>query len=112
MAYLEQLGEQYGRTLARTFSAARVPLGAPAKTPAQVGKDVGNQVRRAPRRPRTFRPVTANPNVIAGAMVRYRQGRGTFDAEVIRVDEVTRMATLQRTADGKRVLRPLDRVYT
>lgn len=96
--FFEQLGETYGRQLAKTLQPRR------------------NEVRGAPTRPTSpkralTRPARARRSVVAGAIVRYRQGRGTFEAEVIRVDQVSQMATLQRTLDGKRVLRPLDRVY-
>jgi hypothetical protein len=44
-------------------------------------------------------------------VVRYRQGRGFFDARIVRFDQVTKMITLERLADGKRLVRPASKVY-
>lgn len=104
----EQMGEAFGRTLAARMAPRRAPAveaANPRPTPA---------ARQASRRsaPRAagaaVKPVKG---LTAGALVTYRQGRGTFDAEVIRIDELSKMVTLQRTLDGKRVIRPADRVY-
>lgn len=98
--YFEQLGESYGRTLAKSL---RLPPPPPARNAV-----VAPLARRAVR---VLRPARAGSGIVVGAQVRYRQGRGTFDAEVIRVDAITGTATLQRISDGKRVVRPLDRIY-
>jgi len=45
-----------------------------------------------------------------GAQVLYRQGRGTFLARVVSVNRRESKATVERTSDGKRVTRPLDKL--
>jgi len=46
----------------------------------------------------------------AGDSVRYRQGRGTFFARVVSVDARAGKATVERSTDGKRVVRPFDKL--
>ena len=41
----------------------------------------------------------------------YRQGRGTFAAKVVRIDDKRDAAVLERFSDGKRLRRPLAKVY-
>jgi len=41
----------------------------------------------------------------AGDVVAYKQGRGTFQATVIELDEITGLLVLERASDGKRILR-------
>ena len=50
-------------------------------------------------------------NMRAGQQVEYRQGRGTFAATVVRIDEKRGAAVLERLSDGKRLQRPLAKVY-
>jgi len=45
-------------------------------------------------------------------IVRYRQGRGSFEARIVRFDSETKMLTLERLSDGLRVLRPASKVYS
>jgi len=45
-----------------------------------------------------------------GQAVSYKQGRGTFDAKVLEIDEPTGLMTLQRLGDGKKVVRPASKV--
>lgn len=45
-------------------------------------------------------------------IVRYRQGRGTFEARIVSFDRETKMITLERLSDGKRVERPSSKVYS
>jgi len=46
-----------------------------------------------------------------GQTVRYKQGRGIFDAVVEAVDIERNLLTLARTKDNKKVERPADKVY-
>lgn len=108
--FFEQLGEDFGRRLAESLRPKLNAHVAPGRVPRDRRRLVVKRVPAAARA-RAARPIRQNPNIVAGAVVEYRQGRGTFEAEVVRVDAVTGIATLQRTADGKRVLRPVDRIY-
>ena len=45
-----------------------------------------------------------------GQQVTYKQGRGTFEAKVIRINEKTNIVTLQRLSDYGRLTRPADKV--
>jgi hypothetical protein len=45
-----------------------------------------------------------------GQEVRYKQGRGAFNATVKAVDENAKTLTLARVSDGKQVVRPFDKV--
>lgn len=47
----------------------------------------------------------------AGQQVEYRQGRGTFAAKVVRIDDKRSTAVLERLTDGKRLRHPLAKVY-
>jgi hypothetical protein len=47
-----------------------------------------------------------------GQKVRYRQGKGEFEATVLRTDAKAGTVTVQRNKDGKRVTRPADKIYT
>src|SRR5215211_8035882 len=46
-----------------------------------------------------------------GQKVRFKQGRGEFDATVASIDGNTNTLTLKRDRDGKRVERPASKVY-
>lgn len=46
-----------------------------------------------------------------GQAVRYKQGRGVFDATVIGIDAARSLLTLERSMDGKKVERPAAKVY-
>jgi hypothetical protein len=46
-----------------------------------------------------------------GQKVRFKQGRGEFDATVTAIDGSTNTLTLKRDKDGKRVERPASKVY-
>jgi len=117
LPYFEQLGEALGRNLAARMGAARSPapvVVAPSVTgrPARKSKPAARPAaRRATSARRAAPALTSASAPEPGALVSYRQGRGTFAAEVVRVDTFTGVATLQRTKDGKRVVRPLDRIY-
>ncbi|MGC4120513.1 MAG: hypothetical protein QM765_39220 [Myxococcales bacterium] len=45
-----------------------------------------------------------------GQTVSYKQGRGTFDAKVLEIDEATGMMKVQRLSDGKKVVRPASKI--
>ena len=46
-----------------------------------------------------------------GQAVRYKQGRGEFAASVVSIDKDAGTLTLERTKDGKKVVRPAFKVY-
>ena len=46
-----------------------------------------------------------------GQKVRFKQGRGEFEATVTSIDSNTNTLTLKRDRDGKRVERPASKVY-
>jgi ribosomal protein L16/L10AE len=43
--------------------------------------------------------------------VRYRQGRGEFEAKVVEVDTEKNLVTVERAKDGKKVSRPAAKLY-
>ncbi len=45
-----------------------------------------------------------------GQEVRYKQGRGAFNAKVKAVDEKAKTVKVERVSDGKQVARPFDKV--
>ncbi len=47
----------------------------------------------------------------AGQTVRYRQGRGEFEAKVVEIDSATNTVTVERVSDGKQVQRPAAKIY-
>ncbi|TQF08759.1 PspA [Myxococcus llanfairpwllgwyngyllgogerychwyrndrobwllllantysiliogogogochensis] len=54
-------------------------------------------------------PATSVPYA-EGQEVRYKQGRGAFTAKVKAVDEKAKTVTLARVSDGRKVVRPFDKV--
>jgi hypothetical protein len=46
-----------------------------------------------------------------GQLVRYKQGRGEFEAKILKVDLDNDALTIERTSDKKQVVRPADKVY-
>ncbi len=113
-AFFEQLGESLGRRLAARFPVRLQEAPAPAPRPAPAKRVRAQAPRPAPAKTalrRTVRSAAPKGRLTAGDLVSYRQGRGSFSAEVVRVDAISGIVTLQRTNDGKRVVRPLDRVY-
>lgn len=46
-----------------------------------------------------------------GQQVRYKQGRGEFEAIIVGIDAEMGMLKLERTSDKKQVARPADKVY-
>jgi len=58
-------------------------------------------------------PPAAPPRPRAGhEIVTYRQGRGSFEARIVRFDSEKKELVLERLSDGKRVVRPASKVYT
>ena len=54
--------------------------------------------------------VAPSGSVRPGDSVLYRQGRGTFPARVVSVNARTGRVTVERASDGKRVVRPVDKL--
>ncbi|NVJ18872.1 PspA [Myxococcus sp. AM010] len=52
----------------------------------------------------------ASVSFAVGQEVRYKQGRGAFNATVKAVDEKAKTVTVARVSDGKQVVRPFDKV--
>ncbi len=86
--------EQARRALPKRHRAGRPPR-------AQLERAAAALFREVPRRP-------APNSVEPGQKVHYRQGRGTFEARVVRLDGDR--VVLERLADGKRVARPLSKL--
>ena len=42
-----------------------------------------------------------------GQAVRYKQGRGEFEAKVVKIDADSNTVTIQRAKDGKKTMNPL-----
>jgi hypothetical protein len=72
------------------------------------GRPPGRSV--GPRKAATPTPPAAK-NLKKGTKVRYRQGRGEFEAEVIKLDEARGVVTLLRSKDSKKIKRPAAKVY-
>lgn len=85
---LAELGQAVGSAAARAFLEGLLHA-----TPVEVAR-VANTVGKAPGRRRA-----------GGGVVRYRQGRGTFEARVIE-QLPNGKVVLERITDGKRVTRP------
>lgn len=106
-AWAESLGAVIGRGVAASVEDL-------VRQQQEAGPAEARAVRRKAARGRRTRreaqgPTTALPEV--GATVRYRQGRGEFEAKVVRVDARAGVVTLERVSDGKRVTRPLEKLY-
>ena len=112
--FFERLGEQVGRRIASDFAArAPAPPAAPAPAPSR-GRPPKRRRRAAPKPLRApgekIPKLGPAERVGPGRKVWYRQGRGAFEAEVIRVNADAGTVVLQRIADLKRVVRPRDKV--
>lgn len=94
---------------------------------AGVGVQAGPQpVKRGPGRPRASAGAPSAParrvvsqdavgkasNFRDGQAVRYKQGRGSFDATVISINAEQGLLVLRRSKDGKQVERPASKVYS
>lgn len=118
----ERLGEQIGRRYASNFAPrAPAPVAAPkpkaaakAKAKAKPARPPSRQRRAAPklRAPGEKIPKLRPAERIApGRKVWYRQGRGAFEAEIIRVNADAGTVVLQRIVDLQRVIRPREKVF-
>ncbi len=98
----------------RRGRAAAIAVAAPAEAPAR-GRGGRRGARRgAGRRGPGRAPRAAGGDISRfqeGQLVRYRQGRGEFEATVIGIDTDRNVLVIQRTSDDKRVERPADKVY-
>jgi len=79
--------------------------GRPPKAVAAKAK-AKKPARRARRGSKAKAAAHAAAKFKAGQKVFYKQGRGTFEAKVVRVDAAKGLITVQRNKDGKRVARP------
>jgi len=84
----------------------------------------GGVVRLGPGRPKGYSPKRAKGGRTAktqgggdaskfsnGQTVRYKQGRGEFEAKIVKIDATANRVTVERAKDGKKVVRPADKVY-
>jgi len=60
-------------------------------------------------KPHRAKPASASA-LSEGQRVRYRQGRGNFEATVVQVRSETNSVVIERLMDGKRVVRPATKV--
>ena len=86
-----------------------VPRRGPGRPTARVEKP-----RRAPRADKNIVSDAAKEAVARyqdGPRVRYKQGRGEFEAMIVGIDAEMGLLKLERTSDKKQVARPADKVY-
>lgn len=97
----------YGDILTR-FQSLMAPVAAkrgPGRPPKAAGFAAA-PVKVKAKRGRKAKKAKAVVNTFkVGDVVAYKQGRGTFQATVIELDEVTGLLVLERASDGKRILR-------
>ncbi|QQR46213.1 MULTISPECIES: PspA [Myxococcus] len=92
------------------------PEAAPKPTRAGPAPRKSRGRPRAAGRTATAAAPSASPSPEApvsfavGQEVRYKQGRGAFNAKVKAVDEKAKTVTVARVSDGKQVVRPFDKV--
>lgn len=88
------------------------------ETLERLGVFMGGTRRRGPGRPpkatRGSTRATANrgdaTKFSVGQPVSYKQGRGQFDAKVVKIDSNTNTVTVERAKDRKRVERPASKI--
>ena len=104
---VESILEPYRGLLERMagfFGSAPASRG-PGRPPRAEGR--GRPARRAAR--------SANMGDASkfkvGQAVRYRQGRGEFEATITAVDVEGGMVSIERTSDGKKLDRPASKIY-
>jgi len=120
LPFLNELADSIGRGVTRGFVAEadrptpQVSSLAPEPEPEPVRRVRRRRAssRKVPPRkapaPKKEEGLTSAPEV--GAMVRYRQGRGTFNARVASVDEARGTAVVERAMDGRSVERPFSKL--
>lgn len=88
--------------LAAFIEGSPAPRG-PGRPPKAAGGKRGRKARKNGK--------NAASKFEAGMAVRYRQGRGEFDAKVASVDVEKNQVALVRAKDGKKVNRPASKIY-
>ena len=102
--------QAFGRGFARAWQLGPAAPSPAPKTRARRARRTGERPAPAPA-PAPL-PRTAPPRPRSGhEIVRYRQGRGFFEARIVRFDSATKTLTLERLSDGQRVMRPASKVY-
>ncbi|SDY41026.1 PspA, partial [Myxococcus xanthus] len=90
------------------------PEAAPKPTRAGPAPQKSRGRPRAAGRTATAAAPSSSPEApvsfAVGQEVRYKQGRGAFNATVKAVDEKAKTVTVARVSDGKQVVRPFDKV--
>lgn len=100
---LNRLSAAFGGT---TINRAAPARRGPGRPPAAAGR------RRAGRRRAARAGGRGDASKFStGQTVRYKQGRGEFEAKVIAINTEDNTLTLERLSDGKRVDRPAAKVY-
>lgn len=87
----------------------------PRRGPGRPAAARAERPRRAPRADKALVSEAAKAEVKRyqeGQLVRYKQGRGEFEATIIGIDLEMGMLKLERTSDKKQVARPADKVYS
>ncbi len=84
--------------------------------PGRPPRNVSAPAPAAPKRRRARRAAGAGEKgdvskFTEGQDVKYRQGRGEFEATITRIDREKNVLTLARKSDGKKVERPPAKVY-
>ena len=106
-ALLEQIAAFLGIGGATGSRTTRVARAVPA---ARTARATATRARRGSTgRGRGRAASTSSASFKEGQEVRYRQGRGEFEATVIKIDEDA--VTVERKTDGKKVTRPADKLY-
>jgi hypothetical protein len=92
---LERLAELLDGAAPQKRGPGRPPKSAAA--PKRKGRRRGGKARKASGAAKHFS---------AGEKVIYKQGRGSFEAMIVRTDAAKGLVTIERISDGKRVVRP------
>ncbi|WP_328707276.1 PspA [Citreicoccus inhibens] len=118
---LEQIARYLGVAPSRAPALKRASAAAAlkrevAKVPAAKVKSPAPKRRGRPRKvsaevaPGASSQESAASPFKAGQQVRYKQGRGSFTAQVTSINEKAGTVTLARDSDGKQVARPFAKV--
>ncbi|MBI5547325.1 MAG: hypothetical protein HY901_25870 [Deltaproteobacteria bacterium] len=105
-AEVERALEPYRLMLDRLASVigAKPERAAPGRAPK-----AGAAPRRGPKPARAGKGDASKFQ--EGQAVRYRQGRGEFEATVLAIDTERNVVTVERAKDGKKVERPAAKIY-
>lgn len=124
---LERISEYLGLTPSQAPAVSaetEAPLVTAEEVPPHLASEAVSPSReKATRRKRRVRARAAGRTARAAATnstpgasfregqeVRYKQGRGTFSATVTAIDPQAKSLTLERVQDGKKVVRPFEKV--